>query len=112
MSVPSGSWSRLPFQYVDDYGHEFYIELNDYIEPEAHGKKHYKDIPVLKTSPLWTGRLAQRIVLYGQEFETIKKIDEKEFGRRGAAEERRAIKEKEAKALQNASGATVVIKLS
>ncbi len=73
------------------------------LEPESNGKKHYKDIPVLKTNPLWTGRLGQEVVIANQKFESIKKIDEKEYGRKGAAEERRLIKAKEAKAYRDIS---------
>lgn len=123
--TPLDGYSRLPFQYVDDFGEEFYIELNDYIGHAGslkqrikpglsrigrnvhprhvqvrsieviNGKRHYKDIPVLKTNALWTGNLGQKIIIFGSEFETIKKIDEREYGRKGATEARRAIKKRE-----------------
>lgn len=58
----------------------------------VNGKKVYKEIPVNVDNPLWTGNLGQIVMVGGYEMETIKRIEEKEYGRAGAAEERRQLK--------------------
>jgi len=44
-------------------------------------KKAYKDIPVQKTSPLWTGE-EQLLKIHGVEYEVIGRAEEKEYGRK------------------------------
>ncbi len=66
------------------------------LEAETNGRKSYKDIPVQKSSTLWQGPLGQRILIAGSEFETVKKVDEKEYNRKGSTAARRQIKELEA----------------
>lgn len=58
----------------------------------VNGKKIYKEIPCNTDNPLWTGNLGQIVMVGGYEMETIRKIEEKEYGRAGAAEERRQLK--------------------
>ena len=44
-------------------------------------KKAYKDIPVQKTSPLWTGK--ERLLhIHGVEYEVTGHVEEKEYGRK------------------------------
>lgn len=59
---------------------------------KINGKRDYANIPVNVDNPLWTGELGQRLKVGNHECETIKKIEEKEYGRAGAAEERRQLK--------------------
>ncbi len=58
----------------------------------VNGKKAYVKIPVNVDNPLWTGNLGQILTVGNYQCETIKKVEEKEFARAGAAEERRQLK--------------------
>lgn len=63
------------------------------IKPDAdYGRKLYKDIPVQEINPLWTGPLGQQLRIAETDFEVINKIDEIEYGVKGAAARRRALK--------------------
>jgi hypothetical protein len=62
------------------------------VEPETDGRKSYKNIPVELNNSLWTGLLGQRLVVAGQEMEVMRKVDEVEYGRKGAASERKKLK--------------------
>ncbi|MBS1956578.1 MAG: hypothetical protein JST89_20490 [Cyanobacteria bacterium SZAS-4] len=62
------------------------------LRPDTNGKKLYKDIPVQEDNPLWTGPLGQRLQIAGADFEVIRKVEEVEYGVKGAAERRRAIR--------------------
>lgn len=44
-------------------------------------KKAYKDIPVQKFNPLWTG-VEQLLKIHGVEYEVIGRVEEKEYGRK------------------------------
>lgn len=75
--------------------HPRYVQIRSIL---VDGKRYYKDLPVQKISSLWKGPLGQRVLLAGVEFETIKKVDERQYGVKGAAEARRKIKEAERQA--------------
>jgi len=51
------------------------------LKPDRTGKKSYREIPVQVTSPLWLGPLGQIVVIHDDEYESIKRIPEKERGR-------------------------------
>lgn len=61
---------------------------------QINGKRAYASIPVNVDNPLWLGKLGQRLKVGNYECETIKRVEEKEYGRAGAAAERRALKER------------------
>ncbi|HIA54781.1 MAG TPA: hypothetical protein EYN91_22305 [Candidatus Melainabacteria bacterium] len=56
------------------------------------GRKNYTEIPVNTDNPLWTGNLGQIVKVGLYDCETIKRVEEKEYGRAGAAEQRRQLK--------------------
>jgi hypothetical protein len=62
------------------------------VEPEANGKKSYKNIFVQKDNPLWTVPPGQQILVAGQAMEVVRKVEEREYGREGAAAQRKALK--------------------
>lgn len=70
---------------------------NRYVQARSlqpiNGKRAYVEIPVNSDNPLWTGSLGQIVKVGLYECETIKRIEEKEFHRAGAATERRILKE-------------------
>ncbi len=70
---------------------------NRYVQARSlqpvNGKKAYVEIPVNIDNPLWTGNLGQIVKVGLYDCETIKKVEEKEFHRAGAAAERKALKE-------------------
>jgi len=102
----------LTNDYIGDAGRLKRAEENDYITAknqhkgfrnryiqvrsldQINGKRAYASIPVNTDNPLWTGNLGQRLKVGNYECETIKRVEEKEYGRAGAAAERRALKEK------------------
>jgi hypothetical protein len=52
------------------------------LKPDAQGRKGYRNIPVQVTNPLWQGPLGQIVVIHDDEYETIKRVEEKEYGRK------------------------------
>lgn len=70
---------------------------NRYVQARSlqpvNGKKAYVEIPVNEDNPLWTGNLGQIVKVGLYDCETIKKVEEKEFHRAGAAAERKALRE-------------------